>query len=77
MRAIMVTSSAVTISAPPIVSDTRDVERTLAKLRDALRELFPELTPEEVDAAMARMLMYARRAHGLPDLPERTKKDKH
>lgn len=48
--------------APAALDDTR-LEQIYSQIANLLRELNPELTDAEVEAALARVLFYAEREH--------------
>ncbi len=49
--------------------DTREhVDAVMDRLRSTLAELFPDYTPDELQGAVARLILYARQEHNLPPL---------
>jgi hypothetical protein len=54
---------------------TKPTEKVLARLRNDLADLFPDLTAQEVEGVLARVLMFARQEKGLGDMPKGKKSD--
>ena len=44
-------------------------EIVIQRLRENVKDLFPEMNSEEIEGALAKLVIYARQEIGLPDIP--------